>query len=191
MMHAELSDFFYVWLKSTAGHVFPELFRRKLTDKENEAVAKPARIAGQPGALALAGRAYRQRMAAIFAECRWVLKADCIMTLMFTHKATGLGRADHRAHRGGLVHHSVVVREHQGRGHSAHQGQGGREQHHPLGLPPPPGRCGARGPRPGGRGVGEVRPTYGDDNLVADPGQRPGTAGRSHGDRPCAYWEEA
>ena len=89
VMYAELSDFFYVWLKRTAGHVFPELFRRHLTDKENEAVANPARFAGQPGAKALAGRDYQQRMAAIFAECRRVLKADGVMTLMFTHKATG------------------------------------------------------------------------------------------------------
>ena len=89
VMYAELSDFFYVWLKRTAGHVFPELFRRQLTDKENEAVANPARFAGQPGAKALAGRDYQQRMAAIFAECRRVLKADGLMTLMFTHKATG------------------------------------------------------------------------------------------------------
>ena len=89
VMYAELSDFFYVWLKRTAGHVFPELFRRKLTDKENEAVANPARFAGQPGARVLAGRDYQQRMAAIFAECRRVLKADGVMTLMFTHKATG------------------------------------------------------------------------------------------------------
>ncbi len=89
VMYAELSDFFYVWLKRTAGYVFPELFRRKLTDKENEAVANPARFAGQPGARALAGRDYQQRMAAIFAECRRVLKADGVMTLMFTHKATG------------------------------------------------------------------------------------------------------
>ena len=28
-------------------------------------------------------------MASIFAECRRVLAADSIMTLMFTHKATG------------------------------------------------------------------------------------------------------
>ena len=89
VMYAELSDFFYVWLKRTAGHVFPELFRRKLTDKANEAVANPARFAGEPGARALAGRDYQQRMAAIFGECRRVLKADGIMTLMFTHKATG------------------------------------------------------------------------------------------------------
>ncbi len=89
VMYAELSDFFYVWLKRTAGHVFPELFRRQLTDKENEAVANPARFAGEKGARALAGRDYQERMAAIFRECRRVLKADGIMTLMFTHKATG------------------------------------------------------------------------------------------------------
>ena len=89
VMYAELSDFFYVWLKRTAGHVFPELFRRRLTDKENEAVANPVRFAGQKGAKARAGRDYQERMAAIFSECRRVLKPDGVMTLMFTHKATG------------------------------------------------------------------------------------------------------
>ena len=89
VMYAELSDFFYVWLKRTAGHLFPELFRRQLTDKENEAVANPAKFSGQTGARALAGKDYQERMAAIFAECRRVLKPDGIMTLMFTHKATG------------------------------------------------------------------------------------------------------
>ena len=89
VMYAELSDFFYVWLKRTAGHIFPELFRRHLTDKDNEAVANPVRFQGQKGARALAGRDYQERMASIFAECRRVLKPDGIMTLMFTHKATG------------------------------------------------------------------------------------------------------
>lgn len=89
VMYAELSDFFYVWLKRTAGYVYPELFRRALTDKENEAVANPAKFKGEKGAKALAGRDYQQRMAAIFAEMRRVLKPDGIMTLMFTHKATG------------------------------------------------------------------------------------------------------
>ncbi|OFW27622.1 MAG: hypothetical protein A3H27_02430, partial [Acidobacteria bacterium RIFCSPLOWO2_02_FULL_59_13] len=89
VMYAELSDFFYVWLKRTAGYVYPDLFRRQLTDKENEAVANPAKFKGEKGAKALAGRDYQQRMAAIFAEMRRVLKPDGIMTLMFTHKATG------------------------------------------------------------------------------------------------------
>lgn len=89
VMYAELSDFFYVWLKRTAGHVYPELFRRTLTDKDQEAVANPVRFKGQKGAKDLAYRDYRDRMAAIFAESRRVLKHDGIMTLMFTHKATG------------------------------------------------------------------------------------------------------
>jgi len=89
VMYAELSDFFYVWLKRTAGHVFPEFFTRALTDKDREAVANPAKFQGQKGARWLAARDYQERMAAIFAECRRVLKPDGIMTLMFTHKATG------------------------------------------------------------------------------------------------------
>lgn len=89
VMYAELSDFFYVWLKRTAGHIVPSLFTRQLTDKENEAVANPAKFSGQRGAKALAGRDYQERMARIFEECRRVLKPDGVMTLMFTHKATG------------------------------------------------------------------------------------------------------
>ena len=88
VMYAELSDFFYVWLKRTAGRVFPELFRRNLTDKENEAVANAAKFQGTKGAAALAERDYRERMAMIFAECRRVLKPGGIMTVMFTHKET-------------------------------------------------------------------------------------------------------
>jgi hypothetical protein len=89
VMYAELSDFFYVWLKRTAGLLYPELFMAPLTDKENEAVANPARHEGKKGAKALAGLDYQQKMAEVFAECRRVLKDDGVMTLMFTHKATG------------------------------------------------------------------------------------------------------
>ena len=89
VMYAELSDFFYVWLKRTAGHVFPELFRRRLTDKDSEAVANPLRFRGRKGSNALAGMDYQDRMAAIFTECHRTLKPDGILTLMFTHKASG------------------------------------------------------------------------------------------------------
>lgn len=89
VMYAELSDFFYVWLKRTAGPVFPELFRTRLTDKEHEAVANPAKFKGQDHPKERADRDYRERMAAIFTECRRVLKPDGVLTLLFTHKATG------------------------------------------------------------------------------------------------------
>ena len=89
VMYAELSDFFYVWLKRTAGLLYPELFMAPLTDKANEAVANPALHEGKKAAMSLAGLDYQCKMAEIFAECRRVLKKDGVMTLMFTHKATG------------------------------------------------------------------------------------------------------
>jgi len=36
--YADLSDFFYVWLKRTIGNIFPELFSTPLTPKNNEIV---------------------------------------------------------------------------------------------------------------------------------------------------------
>ncbi|TIL58537.1 MAG: DUF1156 domain-containing protein [Mesorhizobium sp.] len=88
VMYAELSDFFYVWLKRTAGLVAPGLFTRRLTDKQSEAVANKAHFKGQKGADALANRDYQEKMAAIFSESRRVLKPNGIMTVMFTHKET-------------------------------------------------------------------------------------------------------
>lgn len=89
VMYAELSDFFYVWAKRTAGLLYPDLFMASFTNKEDEAVANPSRHEGKKGAKALAGMDYQHKMAEIFAECRRVLKDDGVMTLMFTHKATG------------------------------------------------------------------------------------------------------
>ncbi|MCB9936077.1 MAG: DUF1156 domain-containing protein, partial [Planctomycetes bacterium] len=95
VMYAELSDFFYVWLKRTAGLLYPELFTQHLTDKDREAVANVAKfrdeaaVKGTGGARARAHRDYRERMQKIFTEVRRVLKPDGIMVLMFTHKATG------------------------------------------------------------------------------------------------------
>jgi hypothetical protein len=88
VMYAELSDFFYVWLKRTAGLVSPELFTLRLTDKTSEAVANKAAFKDQKGADVLANRDYQEKMATIFSEARRVLKLNGIMTVMFTHKDT-------------------------------------------------------------------------------------------------------
>ena len=90
--YAELSDFFYVWLKRTAGYLFPEEFRRHLTEKNLEAIASPARFNSTgtkvKSARALATADYESKMAEIFTECRRVIKPDGVMTVMFTHKST-------------------------------------------------------------------------------------------------------
>ena len=92
--YAELSDFFYVWLKRTAGYVPGDsLMSPHLTDKVNEAIASPARFRQEAqgsgkSAAALATQDYENKMAEIFRECRRVIKLDGIMTVMFTHKST-------------------------------------------------------------------------------------------------------
>ena len=90
--YAELSDFFYVWLKRTAGQVFPEDFTRHLSEKDVEAIASPARFnnagSNNKSARQQATEDYESKMAQIFAECRRVIKPDGIMTVMFTHKST-------------------------------------------------------------------------------------------------------
>ena len=45
--YAELSDFFYVWLKRTAGYVFPNDFTAYLTEKDQEAIASTVRFKNQ------------------------------------------------------------------------------------------------------------------------------------------------
>jgi len=87
VMYAELADFFYVWLKRTAGHLYPEWFAAQLTDKDAEAVANPARFADLGRRKKdLAEQDYERKMAASFREMHRVLRDDGVLTVMFTHK---------------------------------------------------------------------------------------------------------
>ena len=45
--YADLSDFFYVWLKRSLSDVWPALFRRIVTPKDDELVAQPFRHGGR------------------------------------------------------------------------------------------------------------------------------------------------
>ena len=87
VMYAELADFFYVWEKRTLGRLWPELFAGEFTNKHDEAVANKARFAAAGRrAKDLADADYTNKMAAIFGECRRVLRPDGAMVVMFTHK---------------------------------------------------------------------------------------------------------
>ena len=43
VQYAELSDFFYVWEKRIFRSIYPDIFDRRLTNKQDEAVANPVR----------------------------------------------------------------------------------------------------------------------------------------------------
>ena len=87
VMYAELSDYFYVWEKRTLGRVLSGYFTGELADKDNEAIANPARFAVMGiRKKELADADYEAKMTAIFAECDRVLRDDGVLTVMFTHK---------------------------------------------------------------------------------------------------------
>lgn len=87
VMYAELADFFYVWEKRTLGRLIPGFFHDDLTDKDNEAVANPARFAAMGRRRKeLADLDYEAKMTAIFAEARRTLRDDGVLSVMFTHK---------------------------------------------------------------------------------------------------------
>lgn len=83
--YADLSDFFYVWLRRTVGHLFPEHFASEGSPKKAEAVADATR---HGGAKERARIAYEEMMAASFREANRVLKAGGQMVVVYAHKTT-------------------------------------------------------------------------------------------------------
>jgi len=86
--YADLSDFFYVWLKRTVGDLYPEAFRWELTPKDEEAVVNPARFGGGKKGEEIARRHYERLMGEAFREIYRVLKPEGIAVIMFTHRST-------------------------------------------------------------------------------------------------------
>jgi putative DNA methylase len=83
--YAAISDFFYVWLKRTCGHLHAAHFSTELTPKKSEAIAEPERHGGN---LDKAKRAYEAMMAQSFAEAHRVLKPEGHLTVVYAHKTT-------------------------------------------------------------------------------------------------------
>jgi putative DNA methylase len=83
--YSNLSDFFYVWLKRTIGHLYPEHFATDCTPKKNEIIAAFYRHGGSKEK---ARAAYEQMMAQSFAEANRVLKPGGPLVVVYAHKTT-------------------------------------------------------------------------------------------------------
>lgn len=89
IMYAELSDVFYVLQKQYLDDIHPELFDKKLTNKEDEAVANPSKFDNHPSDTSkkeLADQYYENKMKGIFNEIHESLSDNGVMTVMFTHR---------------------------------------------------------------------------------------------------------
>lgn len=82
--YAELSDFFYVWLKRTIGDLYPDLFVTPLVPKSQEIVANPIRHGNAEKARIF----FESMMKKAFQEIYRVLKPEGIATIVYTHKST-------------------------------------------------------------------------------------------------------
>jgi putative DNA methylase len=83
--YADLSDFFYVWLKRTVGHLHPDLFATPLTPKSQEMVADASKVGGD---MQKARERFETMLLQSFREIHRVLKPDGIAVIVFAHKTT-------------------------------------------------------------------------------------------------------
>jgi putative DNA methylase len=82
--YAVLSDFFYVWLKRSIGHLYPEHFSGELTPKKKEIVADAKRH----GSKEKAKKFYEEMMEKSLQEAWRVLKPNSPIVIVYAHKTT-------------------------------------------------------------------------------------------------------
>jgi adenine-specific DNA methylase len=82
--YADLSDFFYVWLKRAVGDLFPDLFATPLTPKSSEAIASKTRHETPEEARFF----FEQTLSESFREIQRVLKPGGVAVIVYAHKTT-------------------------------------------------------------------------------------------------------
>jgi putative DNA methylase len=83
--YADLSDFFYVWLKRSLGGLIPEILVTPLTPKSDEATALKHHHQGNADK---ADAHFKSKLADALKEARRIVKADGVITVMFAHQST-------------------------------------------------------------------------------------------------------
>ncbi|MFN6478830.1 DUF1156 domain-containing protein [Nostoc sp. DedQUE07] len=82
--YADLSDFFYVWLRRSIGDIFPKLFTTLLVPKSEELVAEPFRHGGK----VKAQKFFEQGLSKVFTLARKVAHSDYPFTVYYAFKQT-------------------------------------------------------------------------------------------------------
>ncbi|MBX9397444.1 DUF1156 domain-containing protein [Streptomyces sp. TRM72054] len=99
--YGDLSDFFYVWLKRSIGHLHPELFATALTPKRAEVIQNRAQ---RESAEYISRDEFEARLQRALNEVARVVSDDGIVSLVFAHTDTAAWEHLLRAlRRSGLV----------------------------------------------------------------------------------------
>ena len=83
--YADISDFFYIWLKRAIGYLYPDHFATTLTPKKTEATALSSRHGGD---MSKATTEYESMMLNAFREAARVLKPTGQLVVVYAHKTT-------------------------------------------------------------------------------------------------------
>jgi len=83
--YADISDYFYVWLKRALGDSFPSVFATPLTPKSNEATALPHRHANDTKT---ADMHFQEKLSKSFKQAHNMLVRNGLVTVMFAHQST-------------------------------------------------------------------------------------------------------
>ena len=86
--YADLSDFFYVWLRRSLKDVYPDLFATMLTPKASELIATPYR---HDGSKAAAEQYFEDGFVEVFERCREIQPDGFPMTLFYAFKQSETG----------------------------------------------------------------------------------------------------
>jgi adenine-specific DNA methylase len=81
--YADISDFFYVWLRRCVGHRYAKEFRTSVVDRTRELIQHAGRLDGDNIA---AKKAYEDGMALAFQSCAAQLTAAGRLVVVFAHK---------------------------------------------------------------------------------------------------------
>lgn len=81
--YADLSDFFYVWMRRSLGNVYPQLFSTLMVPKAPELVATPYRFAGDKSK---ARQFFEEGLAKVFQQMRFVAAEGYPLTIYYAFK---------------------------------------------------------------------------------------------------------
>jgi putative DNA methylase len=82
IQYGDLSDFFYVWLKRSIGHLYPAVFGTPLTPKQQEIIESRADKKSQEY---ISHDEFEQRLQRALCEMARVVKRDGMVAIVFAH----------------------------------------------------------------------------------------------------------
>ncbi|ABA21810.1 Protein of unknown function DUF1156 [Trichormus variabilis ATCC 29413] len=83
--YADLSDFFYVWLRRSLGSIYPDIFKTLLVPKEKELVATPYRFNGNKEKAKVF---FEQNLSNAFTRMREAAHCDYPLSIFYAFKQT-------------------------------------------------------------------------------------------------------